>query len=156
MTMATKIIKISKQKLMDKISERKKFLQKDTHDINELVRLKNNLEKKKTQFEKDIIGYEASTDENEEKISESEETRIKGEDASDDLVHYINVEEQKKLEAQRNLERQAEEKKLELEMKKRRLKAEEQEKDRKFQLEKERMELEQKIVSISLEAMITV
>ena len=41
-------------------------------------------------------------------------------------------------------------------MKKRRLKAEEQDKDRKFQLEKERMELEQKIISTSLEAMITV
>ena len=154
MTMATKRIEISKQRLIDKISERKKFLQKDTHDINELV--KNNLEKKKTQFEKDIIGYEASTDENEEKISEFEETRIKAEDASDDLVHYLNVEEQKKLEAQQNLERQTEEKKLELEMKKRRLKAEEQDKDRKFQLEKERMELEQKIISTSLEAMITV
>ena len=154
MTMATKRIEISKQRLIDKISERKKFLQKDTHDINELV--KNNLEKKKTQFEKDIIGYEASTDENEEKISEYEETRIKAEDASDDLVHYVNVEEQKKLEAQQNLERQTEEKKLELEMKKRRLKTEEQDKDRKFQLEKERMELEQKIISTSLEAMITV
>ena len=154
MTMATKRIEISKQRLIDKISERKKFLRKDTHDINELV--KNNLEKKKTQFEKDIIGYEASTDENEEKISEYEETRIKAEDASDDLVHYVNVEEQKKLEAQQNLERQTEEKKLELEMKKRRLKAEEQDKDRKFQLEKERMELEQKIISTSLEAMITV
>ena len=154
MTMATKRIEISKQRLIDKISERKKFLQKDTHDINELV--KNNLEKKKTQFEKDIIGYEASTDENEEKISEYEETRIKAEDASDDLVRYVNVEEQKKLEAQQNLERQTEEKKLELEMKKRRLKPEEQDKDRKFQLEKERMELEQKIFSISLEAMITV
>ena len=152
--MATKRIEISKQRLIDKISERKKFLQKDTHDINELV--KNNLEKKKTQFEKDIIGYEASTDENEEKISEYEETRIKAEDASDDLVHYVNVEEQKKLEAQQNLERQTEEKKLELEMKKRRLKTEEQDKDRKFQLEKERMELEQKIISTSLEAMITV
>ena len=152
--MATKRIEISKQRLIDKISERKKFLQKDTHDINGLV--KNNLEKKKTQFEKDIIGYEASTDENEEKISEYEETRIKAEDASDDLVHYVNVEEQKKLEAQQNLERQTEEKKLELEMKKRRLKAEEQDKDRKFQLEKERMELEQKIISTSLEAMITV
>ena len=152
--MATKRIEISKQRLIDKISERKKFLQKDTHDINELV--KNNLEKKKTQFEKDIIGYEASTDENEEKISEYEETRIKAEDASDDLVHYVNVEEQKKLEAQQNLERQTEEKKLELEMKKRRLKAEEQDKDRKFQLEKERMELEQKIISTSLETMITV
>ena len=152
--MATKRIEISKQRLIDKISERKKFLQKDTHDINELV--KNNLEKKKTQFEKDIIGYEASTDENEEKISEYEETRIKAEDASDDLVHYVNVEEQKKLEAQQNLERQTEEKKLELEMKKRRLKAEEQDKDRKFQLQKERMELEQKIISTSLEAMITV
>ena len=154
MTMATKRIEISKQRLIDKISERKKFLRKDTHDINELV--KNNLEKKKTQFEKDIIGYEASTDENEEKISEYEETRIKAEDASDDLVHYVNVEEQKKLEAQQNLERQTEEKKLELEMKKRRLKAEEQDKDRKFQLQKERMELEQKIISTSLEAMITV
>ena len=83
---------------MDKISEGKKYLEKETYDINELVRLKNKLEKKKTQFEKDIA-YEASTDNNEEKVSEYEETWIEAEDTSDDLGHYINVEEQKKLEA---------------------------------------------------------
>ena len=98
---------------MDKISEGKRYLEKETYDINELVRLKNNLEKKKTQFEKNIIAYEASTDKNEEKVSEYVQTWIEAENTSDDLGHYINVEEQKKLEAQRNLERRAEERKLE-------------------------------------------
>ena len=71
--MTTKRVEVSKQRLMDKISEGKKYLEKETYDINELVRLKNKLEKKKTQFEKDIA-YEASTDNNEEKVSEYEET----------------------------------------------------------------------------------
>ena len=118
--METKRVEVSKQRLMDKISDGKKYLEKETNDMNELVKLKNNLEKKKTQFEKDIIAYEASTDKNEEKVSEYEETQIEAGDTSDDLGHYINVEEQKKLEPERNLERQAEERKLELEMEKRR------------------------------------
>ena len=141
---------------MDKIYEGKKYLEKETYEINELVRLKNSLGKKKTHFEKDIIAYEASTDKNEERVSEYEETRIKAEDTSDDLGQYINGEEQKKLEAQRNLEQQAEEKKLGLEMEKRRLEAEEQDKDRQFQLEKERMDFEQKRMPILLEERITV
>ena len=139
---------------MDKISEGKKYLEKETYEINKLVRLKNSLGKKKTQFEKDNIAYEASTDKRGERVSE--ETRIKAEDTSDDLGQYINVEEQKKLEAQRNLKRQAEGRKLELELEKRRLEAEEQDKDRQFQLEKERMELEQKRMPILLVERITV
>ena len=119
--MTTKRVEVSKQKLMDKISEGKRYLEKETYDINELVRLKNNLEKKKTQFEKNIIAYEASTDKNEEKVSEYVQTRIEAENTSDDLGHYINVEEQKKLEAQRNLERRAEERKLELEVEKKKI-----------------------------------
>ena len=91
MTMATKRIEVSKQRLMDKISEGKKSLEKKSYDINELVRLKNNLEKKKTQFEKDIITYEALTDKNKEKVSEYEKNRIEAKDASDDLGHYVNV-----------------------------------------------------------------
>ena len=60
---------------MDKISEGKRYLEKETCGINELVRLKNNLEKKKAHFEKDIIAYEASTDKNEEK--ERPESKLK-------------------------------------------------------------------------------
>ena len=67
--MAMNRVEILKQRLMDKISEGKKYLEKGNYDINELVRLKNNLERKKTQFEKDIIAYEASTDKNEEKVT---------------------------------------------------------------------------------------
>ena len=122
--MTTKRVEVSKQRLMDKTSEGERYLEKETYDINELARLKNNLEKKKAQFEKDIIVYEASTAKNEENVSEYEETRLEAEDTSDNLGHYINVEEQKKLEAQRNLERRAEERKLELEVEKRRLEAE--------------------------------
>ena len=44
--MARKGLKFSKQRLIGKISEGKKYLEKETDDINELVRLKNNLEKK--------------------------------------------------------------------------------------------------------------
>ena len=154
--METKRVEVSKQRLMDKMSEGKKYLEKETNDMNELAKLKNNLEKKKTQFEKDIIAYETSTDKNEEKVSEYEETQIEAGDTSDDLGHYINVEEQKKLEPERNLQRQAEEKKLKLEMEKRRLEAEGRDKDRQFQLEKERMELEQKRISISIEEKIPI
>ena len=85
--MATKRVDVSKQRLMNKISKGKKYLEKETYEINELVRLKNNLKKKKTQFEKDIIAYEASTDKNEEKVSEYEGTQIEAEDTFDDLGH---------------------------------------------------------------------
>ena len=78
---------------MGKIYEGNIYLERETYDINELVRLKNNLKKKKTQFEKDIIACEASTDKNEEKYSEYEEAQIKAEDTFDSLGHYINVEE---------------------------------------------------------------
>ena len=126
--MATKRVDVSKQRLMNKIFKGKKYLEKETYEINELVRLKNNLKKKKTQFEKDIIAYEASTDKDEEKVSEYEGTQI--EDTFDDLGQYINVEEQNKLEAQRNLERQAEERKLELAIEKRGLEVEERDNER--------------------------
>ena len=126
--MATKRVDVSKQRLMNKIFKGKKYLEKETYEINELVRLKNNLKKKKRQFEKDIIAYEASTDKDEEKVSEYEGTQI--EDTFDDLGQYINVEEQNRLEAQRNLERQAEERKLELAIEKRGLEVEEQDNER--------------------------
>ena len=101
------------------ISERKKYLEKETYNINEVVRIKNNLEKNKTQFEQDTIAYEASSDKNVAKMTGYDETQVEPENTSDDLGHYINVEKQKELEAQRNLERQAEEKrKLEVEIKK--------------------------------------
>ena len=126
--MATKRVDVSKQRLMNKIFKGKKYLEKETYEINELVRLKNNLKKKKRQFEKDIMAYEASTDKDEEKVSEYEGTQI--EDTFDDLGQYINVEEQNKLEAQRNLERQAEERKLELAIEKRGLEVEERDNER--------------------------
>ena len=85
--MATKRGEASKQKLMDKISEGKKYLEKETNDIDELVRLKNNFKKKKTQFEKDIIAYETSTDKNEENVSEYEGTQIEAEDNFADVRH---------------------------------------------------------------------
>ena len=90
--MATKIVEVSKQRLVDKIPEGKKYLEKETYDINELLRLKKNLENKKRQREKDIVAYETSIDKNEKKVSEYEEIQIEAEDTSDDLGHYINVE----------------------------------------------------------------
>ena len=58
--MATKRVESSKQRLMERIGEGKKYLEKESHDINELARLKNTLEKKKAQFDKDIVVYESS------------------------------------------------------------------------------------------------
>ena len=38
--MATKIIESSKQRLSEKIDERKKYLESESYEINELIRLK--------------------------------------------------------------------------------------------------------------------
>ena len=44
--MAMKRVKTSKQRLTEKITGGKKYLGKESYDINEFVRLRNNLEKK--------------------------------------------------------------------------------------------------------------
>ena len=64
---------------------------KETYDSNELVRLRNNIKKKKAQFEKDINAYENLADKDEEKVTEYEELQIQAEDTFDDLTQYINI-----------------------------------------------------------------
>ena len=55
--MANKRIESSKKRLLDKINEGRKYLEKGHYDYNELIRLRNQLEKKKLQFEKDLSDY---------------------------------------------------------------------------------------------------
>ena len=83
-------------------SEGKNYLEKETYGINELVKLRNNPEKKKEQFEKDINAYENLADKNKEKVTKYEGIQVKAEDTFDDLRHYINIEEQKKNKKERN------------------------------------------------------
>ena len=55
------------------------------------MRLRNQLEKKKLQFEKDL-GYYTNTEEKDEgKIFEYEEVKVDGEEVCDDLLHYIDL-----------------------------------------------------------------
>ena len=81
-----------RQRRLDTIYARKKDLEKKTYGINDVVRIKNNLYKNKTQFEKDIIACEVSTDKNAAKLIQYEQTQFEAENTSDDLGHYINVE----------------------------------------------------------------
>ena len=55
--MANKRIVISRIRLLEKIIEGRKYLEKEHYDYNELIRLRNQLEKKKLQFEKDLSDY---------------------------------------------------------------------------------------------------
>ena len=61
-----------RQRRLDTIYARKKNLEKKTYGINDVVRIKNNLYKNKTQFEKDIIACEVSTDKNAAKLIQYE------------------------------------------------------------------------------------
>ena len=54
---------------MDTIYARKIDLEKETYNVNDVLRIKNNLVKKKTQFEKDVIAYEVPTDKNAAKLT---------------------------------------------------------------------------------------
>ena len=81
---------------------------KETYDSNELVRLRNNIKKKKAQFKKDINAYENLADKDEEKVTEYKELQIQAEDTFDDLTQYINIEAQKK----RKQEQEREERRL--------------------------------------------
>ena len=59
-------------------------MEKETYDINKPVRLRNNLEKKEAQFEKDINAYENLADKDKEKVTECEEIQVEAEDTFDD------------------------------------------------------------------------
>ena len=55
--MANKRIESSKKQRLDKINEGKKYLEKEHYDCNELIHMRNQLEKKKLQFKKDLSDY---------------------------------------------------------------------------------------------------
>ena len=107
--MTNKGIESSKQRLLDKINEGRKYLEKERYDYNELIRLRNQLEKKKLQFEKDLGDHTNMEEKDEDKISEYEEVKVDEEKVCNDLLHHINVIKQQ--EEKRKKERQEEERK---------------------------------------------
>ena len=125
--MANKRIESSKKRLLDKISEGRKYLEKVHYDYNELIRLRNQLGKKKLQFEKDLSDYTNTKEKDEDKIFEYEEVKVDGEEVCDDLLHCIDVVKQSSAEEERKKEgqHQMEIERLELEERKRRISMEE-------------------------------
>ena len=89
--MANKRIESSKKRLLDKINEGRKYLEKGHYDYNELIRLRNQLEKKKLQFEKDLSDYTNAKEKDEDKIIECEEVKVDGEEVCADVLHYVDV-----------------------------------------------------------------
>ena len=53
--------------------------------------MRNQLEKKKLQFEKDLGNYTNTEEKDEDDIFEYEEVKVDGEEVCDDLLHYIDV-----------------------------------------------------------------
>ena len=68
--MANKQIESSKRRLLDKVIEGRRYLEKEHYDYNELMRLRNQLEKKKLQLEKDLSDYTYTKEKDEDKILE--------------------------------------------------------------------------------------
>ena len=80
-------------------------MEKEHYDYNELIRLRNQLEKKKLQFEKDLSDYTNAKEKDEDKIFEYEEVKVDGEEVCDDLLHSIDVIKQSSAEEERKKER---------------------------------------------------
>ena len=68
--MANKQIESSKRRLLDKVIEGRRYLEKEHYDYNELMRLRNQLEKKKLQLENDLSDYTYTKEKDEDKIFE--------------------------------------------------------------------------------------
>ena len=68
--MANKRIESSKKRLLDKNIEGRKYLEKEHYDYNRLIRLRNQLEKKKLQFKKNLSDYTNTKETDEDKIFE--------------------------------------------------------------------------------------
>ena len=133
--MELKRVENSKQRLHEKMVEGKKYLEKEVYDVNELVRLKTHLEKKKTQFEKDIEVYLKVSDKDDDKINDYEILKIEAEDIFDDLQHYINFKKNQ----------------MEAEEKKRQIEAEEKEKERQMVVEEKTRERNQELERLRFE-----
>ena len=89
-------------------------MEKEHYDYNELIRLRNQLEKKKLQFEKDLSDYTNTKEKDEDKIFEYEEVKVDGEEVCDDVLYYIDVIKQSSAEEERKKERIEEERKTTL------------------------------------------
>lgn len=144
--MASKRIESSKQRLQDKIEEGKRYLneRERNYETNELTRLKNNLENKKAQFEKDITEYGKADDRDEEKITEYENLQVEVENITDDIEHYLGVTKDQLQQRQIEQEKKAEEKRLQLEAEEKRLQLEAKEKRQQFELQKYEMEIKRR------------
>jgi len=137
--MAKTRIESSYKRLYEKINEEKENLKNNrVYDINELSRLKKNLEKKKLQYEKDLFEYESTEEKDEEKLIEYEDLKTE-EDVFDDIEHYIEVIIQEKLDEERAKieEREAEAEKIKLEPEKLRIEANLKKHTERVQVEKE-------------------
>ena len=127
-------MKAQKNRLLEKIIEGRKYLEKEHYAYNELIRLINQLEKKKLQFEKDLNDYTNTKEKDEDKIFEYEEVKVDGEEVCDDLLHYIDVIKQSSAEEENKKERLEEERKKEIQ----------------HQMEIERLEFEERKRKISM------
>ena len=58
---ATKTIEISKQRLSEKISETKRYLEKERYYVNEPITLRKHLENKRVQLEKNCAECKSTT-----------------------------------------------------------------------------------------------
>ena len=76
-------------------------MEKEHYDYNELIPLRNQLEKKKLQFEKHLSDYTNTKEKDEDKIFKYNEVNVDGEEVCDDLPHYINVIKQSSREEER-------------------------------------------------------
>ena len=135
----------SRKRLFEKINEGRKYLEKEKYDVNELSRLKNIVQKKKLQFEKDLEEYGKTEDKNQERITELEDFLVEGEDLNDDLEHYIEVLQKRKaeVEEEKRIEKEMEQKRMDLEEKRIRMKQEIQRK--RLELERYRRQMEERI-----------
>ena len=140
----------SRKRLFEKINEGRKYLEKEKYDVNELSRLKNIVQKKKLQFEKDLEEYGKTEDKNQERITELEDFLVEGEDLNDDLEHYIEVLQKRKAEVEEEkrieTEKEMEEKRIEKEMEQKRMDLEE----KRIQKEREKLEVEKRRIEAEI------
>ena len=117
--MALNRLESSGKRLFEKIDQGKKYLEKEkeTDEVNELLKLKNAVEKKRLQFEKDLEEYRQTDEKDDEKIEELRDYLVDGEELIDELEHYIGVgkEQAEERERQMRLQTQKEEKEKEKE-----------------------------------------
>ena len=84
---ANKRTESSKKRPNDKINEGKKNLHMEHYDYNELIRLRNQLEKKKLQFEKDLGNYTNTEEKDKDKIFQYQEVNVDVEELCTDHLH---------------------------------------------------------------------